>query len=440
MNTTINTDSQQQIHLKIAQNIGAHLAKEAIWYKDRCNWVGSEVVPFGGHFQTVKRSFGNEVYSGLAGIALFLARLNARQPDDVIGHTLDGALNNILTTFDENLPGFGFYSGKLGIYYTLEKIGQLLNRDELITFGLQGIYQLMDVPLQDFEIDVVSGAAGVIPALLQLYQQYNDERLLQLAKKCGDFLLDKARKDTTNNCVYWTTIETQQGLTGFSHGAAGIALALLELYMATQETKYWESALGGFNYERRWFNPQQGNWPDLRNYDHNKPNEIVCGHAWCHGAPGIALSRLRAYELVNAQEYYFKQEAEIALDTTYQQIKQELANTATRNNYSLCHGLAGNAYSLLLGGLQLNKPHYVQLAQQVGLAGIKMYDQTNTAWPSGVNDPSGKTVGQEETPGLMLGLAGTGMFYMSLANIEDMDNVLITGPKVQEIISIESNF
>ena len=430
MNTTINTDHQKQTYLKVAQNIGAHLAKEAIWYKDRCSWVGSEVVAFDGHFQTVRRSFGNEVYSGLAGIALFLARLNARQPDEVIGHTLDGTLNNILATFDEKLPGFGFYSGKLGIYCAFEKIGQLLNRKEFITFGLQGLYQLVEVPLQDFEIDVVSGAAGAIPALLQLYQQYNDERLLRLAKKCGDFLLDKAIKDTVNHSVYWKTIEAPQGLTGFSHGAAGMALALLELYAVTQETKYWESAQGGFNYERRWFSPEQGNWPDLRNYDHNKPNEIACGFAWCHGAPGIALSRLRAYELVSAPEYGFKQEAETALATTYQHIQQVLTNPATRNNYSLCHGIAGNAYSLLLGGVQLNKPHYVQLAQQVGLAGIKMYDETHTAWPSGVNDPSGKTIGQEETPGLMLGLAGTGSFYLGLANLEDMVNVLIMRPEL----------
>lgn len=430
MNTTINTDNQQQVYLKVAQNIGAHLAKEAIWYKDCCNWAGSEVASFEGRFQTVKRSFGNEVYSGLAGIALFLARLNARQPDDIIAHTLDGALNNILTTFDEDLSGFGFYSGKLGIYHTLEKIGRLLNRKELVTFGMQGIYQLLDTPLQDFEIDVVSGAAGALPVLLQLYPQYNDERLLLLAKKCGDFLLDKATRDTANNCAYWQNIGATQGLTGFSHGAAGIALALLELYMATQEPKYWEGAMLGFNYERMWFNAQQGNWPDLRNYDHNKPQEVTCGYAWCHGAPGIALSRLRASQLVTAKEYYFEQEAEIALESTYQQVSKELVNSGVPSNYSLCHGIAGNAYILLLGGLQLNKPHYVQLAQQVGLAGSERYDKTDTVWPSGVNDPSGQTIGQEETPGLMLGLAGTGAFYLGLVNIEDMAGILITTPEV----------
>lgn len=430
MNTVTTTPTILKEHyLQVAQNIGAHLAKEAIWYQDRCNWVGSDVASFEGSFQTAKRSFGNDVYGGLAGVAWFLAQLNARHQDPVIRHTLEGTLNNILATLDSTkLSNFGFYSGNLGIYYTLAKIGQMLKRDDLIETGMQGIYTLIDTPLLETEVDVIMGAAGAIPALLYLYKQHKDERLLEIAKKCGDSLLDKTIDDAQHHCAYWQTIGAQQGLTGYSHGAAGMALALLELYMFTQEPRYFEYAMKGFNYERKWFDQQQQNWPDLRNYTPNNPQAKSYGHAWCHGAPGIALSRLRANQLVPDETYSFRQEAEIALESTYQQIQQELANPNSKSNYSLCHGIAGNAYSLLLGGFMLQKPHYIQLAQQVGGQGIQHYDKTNTVWASGVNDPSGKTIGQQETPGLMLGLAGTGMFYLALANIEDMNQVLITMP------------
>lgn len=430
MNTVIAPPhTSKETYLKVAQNIGAHLAKEAVWYQDRCNWVGSDLAPFEGSFQTVKRSLDNGVYSGLAGIAWFLAQLNARHQDQVIRHTLEGTLNNILATLDPaKRSNFGFYSGNFGIYYTLEKIGQILKRNDLIETGMQGIYTLLDTPILETEIDVVMGAAGAIPVLLYLYKQHKDERLLEIAKKCGDSLLDQATDDTYHSDAYWQTIGAQQGLTGYSHGAAGIALALLELYMFTKEPKYWEYAMKGFNYERRWFDQLHKNWADLRNYTPDKPQTISYGHAWCHGAPGIALSRLRANQLVPDEAYLFRQETEIALESTYEQIQQELANPASKSNYSLCHGIAGNAYSLLLGGVLLNKPHYIQLAQHVGWNGIQRYDKTDTVWASGVNDPSGKTIGQQETPGLMLGLAGTGMFYLALANIEDMHQVLITMP------------
>jgi len=41
-------------------------------------------------------------------------------------------------------------------------------------------------------------------------------------------------------------------------------------------------------YERSVFSPKQGNWPDFRGT--SQPKDFMC--TWCHGAPGILLSRL----------------------------------------------------------------------------------------------------------------------------------------------------
>jgi lantibiotic biosynthesis protein len=57
--------------------------------------------------------------------------------------------------------------------------------------------------------------------------------------------------------------------------------------------------------------------------------------------------------------------------------------------------------------------------------GIERYERTGLMWPSGINDPSGTTPGQQETPGLMLGLAGTGYFYLRLANPMTMKSILV---------------
>jgi Lanthionine synthetase C-like protein len=55
---------------------------------------------------------------------------------------------------------------------------------------------------------------------------------------------------------------------------------------------------------------------------------------WCHGAPGITLSRLRATELLS--DLQVSSEAVAALEATRDAAQAELHT----GNYSLCHGLA----------------------------------------------------------------------------------------------------
>ena len=64
---------------------------------------------------------------------------------------------------------------------------------------------------------------------------------------------------------------------------------------------------------------------------------------WCHGTPGIALARLRAYEMTGDERY--EADAIAALKTTQGSIESALDSWA--GNFSLCHGLAGNAEVLI---------------------------------------------------------------------------------------------
>jgi lantibiotic modifying enzyme len=76
-------------------------------------------------------------------------------------------------------------------------------------------------------------------------------------------------------------------LAGLSHGAAGIAWALLALFARTGEERFRTAARGGIAFERSVFSTEAGNWRDLRDPEHARfPT------AWCHGAPGIGLARL----------------------------------------------------------------------------------------------------------------------------------------------------
>lgn len=427
MQTTENIPTAVSPYLITSYSIARDLAKTAIWSEAEqiCNWQGANIDVFNGKYQVVTRTFGTDLYSGLAGIALFLAEVYLRAPDPIIGETLNGTVRNILKQIKEKptLSLFGFHSGKLGIGFALWKTGTLTKNEEWKLAGLKMVKELIKETIGDHEIDVISGAAGAIPVLLKMYKEENDSVFLEIAKKCGDFLLAKADKSETS--WSWQTLPDNPGLTGYSHGMAGIATALIELNNTTENKEYWDAAMMAFQYERKHFVPQLNNWLDLRKGTTPQPNaehQHVCGEMWCHGAPGIALSRLRAYELTGRSD--FLQEAQLALDTTYRAIVKSLASPQNAN-FSLCHGLAGNADILLTGGIILNNISYIQIAQQVGNLGSTLYEKTGTDWPSGVNDPSGLTLGMDPTPGLMLGSAGTGYFYLRLAFPNEVENILM---------------
>lgn len=408
-----------QKYIDTAYNIGKHLCREAIWYKDQCNWIGHEVCLVGGQFQNAVKACGLELYGGVSGIALFLTELNSEVNDPIIERTLKGALQTILKQIDTSeLDAFGYYSGKLGIAITLFKIGLFRNDEALKEKALSIINSFKDKEIQSHEIDVIAGAAGAIPSLLKLYSVTQDDNHLQLAIKCGDFLVKQAIKE--DDVWFWKTVDPNYGLTGYSHGASGIAVALLELYTHTQNETYWEGAMFGFQYEKKWFNTTTQNWPDLRQY--NGQGTPHYGTMWCHGAPGIALANLKAFQLTKHE--YFLEEARIALNTTKNSILKELQPNSGAN-YSLCHGLAGNTDVLLYANQILNTEEFLPIAQQVADRGISLYTNTRTLFPSGVNDPSGITTGQQENHGLMLGLSGTGYFYLRLANRDQIGTALM---------------
>ena len=408
--------------LNVAVNIAKYLAKEAIWSdQGSCNWQGKALEALGNENVIVNRTFKSDIYTGLSGIALFLAEIQLKENDPILQATLTGAVKTILLQC-ENSPlacKFGLYAGQLGVGFALWRIGILNDNPQWQQQGLNIIRKLKDHEINENEIDVITGAAGAIPALLKIYQAEQENIFLEIAIKCGQFLIKTA--DKKNDCWIWKGL-FPDGLTGFSHGNSGIALALLALYHNTKDQQYYQAAVMGFAFEDKHFLPQQNNWPDLREPVNNETNARICGNMWCHGAPGIALSRLRAYQITSQDGHL--QQAHTALQTTYNHLLNQLKNPQL-DNFSLCHGLAGNADILLSASLLLKDNNYFNIAQQVGLIGIELYEKTGTMWPSGVNDPSGMTSGGEETPGLMLGLAGTGLFYLRLAFPTEINSVLL---------------
>jgi type 2 lantibiotic biosynthesis protein LanM len=408
-----------EIFLQAAANIGAKLSRDALWAGNRCNWLGDSMEVVGRSWQVAHRSFGPDLYSGTSGTGLFLARLFALTGERLYRVTTEGALRHALSKLDVFGPStrIGFYSGLTGIAYALLEVGEAFDREDFRDKALQIIDGMVNDDLAQQGLDVLNGCAGAIPVLLSIHRRYEKEHLLELANRCGQHLIDKARRSDYG--WSWNTLDVpaemnQQDLTGFSHGAAGIAWALLELHNKTRDKKYLDAANEAFRYEQHWFDREQGNWPDFRSS--NEPAGGASGPsfmtAWCHGAAGIGLSRVRAYELTGDDAR--RAEAEAAIKTT--------TGTLGQNNFSLCHGTGGNAELLINASETFDAPAYKTTADNVGAAGIEQYQKTNTPWPCGV-------MGGGETPNLMLGLAGIGHFYLRLYDTSKTPSVLIITPK-----------
>src|SRR5208283_2102007 len=179
--------------------------------------------------------------------------------------------------------GIGGASGAGSTIYGLLKAGQILNDEETLDTALC-LSRLLDGDAirVDKNLDVIAGAAGAILSLLALWRQTGETELLEKAAFCGERLLEMR---TTEGA--WLTT-SRRPLAGFSHGAAGIGLALLRLHAAAPDTRFQQAALAGFAYERTLLSQERCNWEDLRDHVTDNAKDHFAAAGWCHGAPGVA--------------------------------------------------------------------------------------------------------------------------------------------------------
>jgi lantibiotic biosynthesis protein len=377
-------------YIETAERIGARLCRDAIWHRGRTNWTSDfldgETLAHG--------ALGPELYSGIAGIALFLWRLAEMTGERIFRVTAEAAIRQAL----DRMPGSGcgFYSGGLGILYAGAEILQDFDEEAVIREA-----QPDRSRLEVIGSDVIDGSAGAIAALLNLHARTRSARLLEAAVRHAELLLDDASRSEEG--WSWKTISSSRNLTGFSHGASGIAWALLELHRVTGEERFREAAREAFRYERSCFNEAEQNWPDFR--------EAEAGYPvfWCHGAAGIGLCRLRAWQMLGCSGLL--DEARVALGTVER-------HSPALANFSLCHGQAGNADVLIYASEVLKEGSWLRYVEAIAQEGVERFERRGIPWPCGLP-------GAGETPDLMLGLAGIGYFYMRLADPKRVPSVLL---------------
>ena len=279
---------------------------------------------------------GQDFYSGNAGIAYYFTYLWKITKKRYFLESARKAAEAPLTLLDRRYvnknSSLGAFIGISGTIYMLNSLAEATQDAVLKRKGEDALISFMDLLLYDKGNDVISGLAGYLAVALRLAKtSERKEEFDTLITRIAEQLIQNAVND--GDKVYWNCLNGKH-YSGFSHGNAGIHTYLYLAMKHLKERKFEGIVQRSINYERCCFSKRDGSW--LRS-----DRERGVSDAWCHGAPGILLSKLILYN-AGMTDTSIKKEVEIALNRTRQY--------GFGNNPTYCHGDLGNMAILNYAG------------------------------------------------------------------------------------------
>jgi type 2 lantibiotic biosynthesis protein LanM len=341
---------------------------------------------------------GSDLYDGLSGIALFLGYFGALHRPELLELGLRGLRTLQRRIKDGGLPNeIGGFVGIGGYIYSLSHLGSLAGERSLLMLAESLVGEVRSRIPQDKRLDITSGGAGCILALLSLHAVARKSSALDAAIECGDHLLSRAARNQAGDGD-WPDLSTKRG---FAHGISGVAYALKALAAVTGEARISQTADSAIRNERALIDGHA--WTDP-NSEHNRGQAT-----WCHGAPGIGLARLGILRLRRCEALV--EDARACVSVTRGALDQP--------QDVLCHGNFGNlevlvtARSVLAdGACQDLEPNVARLLRRVSEEGLRV-DGTATF----------------QSLALMTGLSGIGLQALRLAMPDRVPSaLLLDGP------------
>lgn len=399
------------------------------------------VTPHGWYWETlsigdgrkVAYNAGHSVYSGTAGVALFFFELSKQHNDPRwLKAAHEGArwVAHFLLQEQEDTY-YALITGRLGSALALHEIGTYTKDQQLVDAAIKigkGAGGFLNMP--GAVDDLINGYAGTMMGLVKLYHLSGEKELLDLAYRYVEKMLGNATLNPGG--IYWDRGDKHiKGLCGYSHGASGIGIAWLELanYFGNDSYKWLAEAC--FHYENNQYDEESNNWPDFRKgiYDEQSRKEYTDHYrnknfgffhrtgdmaAWCHGAPGIGLARVRAHELTGEEAYRFD------LDKALSKTRTVFAeHNSPFQSYTLCHGKGGNAMLFLEVFKQNKDPELLEEAFAIAKEGILKRKEGNT-YVSGFS----MAADNQEDNSLFMGNAGIGYYYLMVREPLQVPSIL----------------
>lgn len=378
-----------------ATRIGDRICDLAIMDGERATWLVPRVV---NKKRLVTTVADLDLYAGLPGIALFLGHLGAVTGDGRYGRIAAGAMAEALALYkaadSEALP-VGAYDGVGGFAYALVHLAHLLDRPQWIDEAKAILRKAARWGVRSPQPDIISGQAGFLAAALAVYHHADDAALLRgLAP-----LAKKLRRLTATAPKRGKVKLPAQADAGVAHGRGGIGFALSRWARASGDNSYDEIAGRLIRF-------------DMEAIDNVEPqasaHEQAQGHdeprlGWCRGVLGIALMALQPRTV------------QFDLSTAwFEDIADDIIANGADGPLCLCHGALGR----------------LEFLAAMAERGMLRDPQAAAAWRWQLlaRLVSGDWVADNghrlESPGLMLGLAGTGYSLLRAARPQSIPSVL----------------
>lgn len=394
--------------LNAISDIGDTIERLAFRSNGGANWFTWKSV---GNSHWDLEAMDATLYDGLSGMALFLAYAGEITEDKRYRKLAEEALATarfLWRNHQQDITDIGLFSGWGGLIYTLCHLSAIWEQPSLLEEASELQVFIENGISTDQNNDITGGCAGAISALLLLNSMRPDPSTINLAISCGEQLLSK-KVPIENGAGWILDAAGGKALAGMSHGAAGICAALAELYHHTNIEAFKIACDEAIQFERGLYSENMMNWPDLRAGKRPESSTEENGYyfmtAWCHGAPGIGLARIRLKSLLNTEA--FDDEISDSIHTTMK--------SGFLDNHCLCHGSLGNL-DLLLQAAKF--PEYLHLKEKtLELAAQIVAGQSKTGWLSGY-------MYNLETPGFMVGFAGIGYQLLRVLKPNEVPSVL----------------
>lgn len=380
-----------------AKQVAKCLSNTALLCDTEITWLGYEQTPTTWSLKELSENS----YDGRAGILLFFACLGDITGQKDYQQMAEKILATVSCKFNSSdmLKQNGF-AGIGGYLYVLAHLAKIWPKNALVNTQIaRCLSQLASKVEQDVHNDFIAGNAGAILALLNLMDNSDfADKALEIADSAGQRLLNNAQLQHFD--CSWINSEGHQMISGFSHGNSGMALALNRLFEFTDNIQYLDAARKAVHTENAYYHQDADNWRDDKSQ-----NNCAFQSTWCHGAPGIALTRVLAKHLQSEQQKDWDLTACI----------NALTAPPTLDNHSLCHGILGNLDILHTVALKQNDKALLSLFKE------KVCEQLNLIAQDGFRSA---TPQNQIQPNLMTGIAGMGLMLLRTACVNKIPNVL----------------
>lgn len=390
----------KECYLEVCEQIAEDLLEKAIVFEKNgvknYTWLGTSENENG--ILDVK-DLGNDLYYGRSGIAFFFLCLSkySKNPKyrEVACVLIEEMALDIRQAkeFGKEIGLFNGLSSCLFLMLYATKLGVCQCKDEIIK--LMNMLKEKVAGIEDS--DIISGQAGIMSLMLYVWESIDDSDLKEIALQIVKIIKEELKSHVADTTCIWG----KEGYIGYAHGNAGISAQLARANVLLQDEKLETLIRRSIEIENEAFDVEKRNW--ARTTKH----EQYLGHGWCHGAPGILLSRTLMKEY-GVKDDVVERDIDMAIDICKEKFIGE--------DFCLCHGDVGNLLILRRAAITCNKTELLKYTDEMmnRLLGQFYYPEIKEGDKKKLYD----------NPGIMCGFSGIGYALIKFAGGEDIIDIL----------------